>query len=297
MVLKAAYHLGLTGYPLGHSLSPLIHRAAMQSLGLEGDYKLYPIPTDSDRKKRFKLLIDMLRSGQLHGLNVTIPYKIEILELIDRLSPAAEAIGAVNTVFYRDKQIIGDNTDAAGFLADLSTLYPQLAACGGRKNVLVLGSGGAARAVVFALKKMRWQVTVASRSTSRGKLVADRFNRFGKPDPVNVIELTPAFLSAFLQTTAVSLIVNATPVGMAPEIGGSPWPESVLLPEKTVVYDLIYSPAETCFVKTAHLAGREAFTGLGMLVEQAACAFEIWTGLKPSREYVFNELRKEAVLR
>jgi shikimate dehydrogenase len=291
---EGPYHLGLTGWPLDHSLSPRIHRTALRSLGLVGDYALYPIAPDRERKNGLTRLMAKLRSGSLHGLNVTIPYKVEILDHIDMLSPAAEAIGAVNTLLYRAPHILGDNTDAAGLLADLRDLFPRLFASRGDRVALVLGSGGAARAVVFGLRQIGWQVVLASRSVERGQFLASRFNQGGKEEGVSVIELSAQSLTSFTQDHAVTLLVNATPVGMAPEGDRSPWPAGVPLPNQAAVYDLVYSPQETFFVMAARQAGLQAYTGIGMLVEQAARAFEIWTGMQPSRRDLLDQLMEDS---
>ena len=111
------YKLGLIGYPLGHSLSPKIHTAALQASGLEGNYSLFPIPPED--KQALQDLLAQVRAGEIHGLNVTIPHKQNVIEFMDELTPAAQAIGAVNTIYMRGDKLIGDNTDAPGFLADL----------------------------------------------------------------------------------------------------------------------------------------------------------------------------------
>jgi shikimate dehydrogenase len=286
--------LGLTGWPLGHSLSPRIYRAAMRSLGIKGEYNLYPVPTGGEGKAGLVRLFEKLRSGDLRGLNVTIPYKVEILDLIDRLSPAADAIGAANTLYVRDDRVTGDNTDAAGFMSDLHALFPQLFSLEGEKTGLILGSGGAARAAAYGLLQNGWQAVVASRSTGRGRDMADRLMSAGNDGNLRVIRLTAQSLTGFIEQQEVTLIVNATPVGMAPASDRSPWPLEVPFPEKAGIYDLVYSPAETVLVKAARQSGLQAYTGLGMLVEQAACAFEIWTGIKPDQAYLLEELQKEA---
>ena len=133
------YKLGLIGYPLGHSLSPVLHQTALAEAGLSGKYELYPVPPLPEGQQDLEAMLDRLRSGELHGLNVTIPHKQSVLPLVDDLSPSAAAMGAVNTLYMRSGQLIGDNTDAPGFWADLSHLPIQKA-----ETALVLGAGGAA---------------------------------------------------------------------------------------------------------------------------------------------------------
>lgn len=128
--------LGLIGYPLAHSLSPKLHTAALQACGLAGGYALYPVPPDSDSE--LKAALDLVRSAELAGLNVTIPHKQTVIPYLDRLTPAAAAIGAVNTIYLRDGQLVGDNTDAPGFLAALeATLLPKNAKIVNRKSQIV----------------------------------------------------------------------------------------------------------------------------------------------------------------
>ena len=151
-------HLGLIGYPLSHSLSPQLHAAAFQALKLDGEYRLYPVaPNDNQGLAK---LAQRLRLGKLQGLNVTIPHKQAILPLLDKLTPSAQAIGAVNTLYLKGDRLIGHNTDAPGFLSDLHNSFGQPTV---EKNALVLGAGGAARAVVYALLTDGWNVTLAVR--------------------------------------------------------------------------------------------------------------------------------------
>lgn len=264
-------HLGLTGYPLGHSLSPKIHAAALNACNLKGDYSLFPIHPDD--KQGLRDLLARVRSGEITGLNVTIPHKQNVIEFIDELTPNAKAIGAVNTIYLRDEKLVGDNTDAPGFLADLKK-FIENRELGIGKSVLILGAGGSARAVVYALVNDAWNVTIAARRVEQAQELATQFQN------VNVAELN---LQTF-QPSTFQLIVNTTPLGMSPDIDLSPLPENVCLPQHIMVYDLIYNPRETKMVKTARSQGLHATTGLGMLIEQAALAFEIWTGCNPSRE-------------
>src|SRR5512134_3742406 len=139
--------LGLTGYPLGHSLSPRIHEAALSSCGLDGNYSLFPISPDD--KQGLEDLLARVRSGEITGLNVTIPHKQNVIPFLDELTPTAKAIGAVNTIYMRENRLIGDNTDAPGFLSDLKKLVATETRRHRDLNVLVLGAGGSARAVVY----------------------------------------------------------------------------------------------------------------------------------------------------
>jgi len=266
------YKLGLIGYPLGHSLSPKIHAAALKACGLQGDYSLFPISPDD--KQGLHSLLARVRAGELHGLNVTIPHKQNVISLLDELTPTAKAIGAVNTIYMKDEKLIGDNTDTTGFLSDLKRFLTTETRRHGDSNALVLGAGGSARAVVYALLDDGWQVTLASRRLEQAKKLADQFNA------ADALEIN---LQTF-QRSNFQLIVNTTPLGMSPNIETSPLPENTVLSKSTFVYDLVYNPHETKLVKNARAQGLQATTGLGMLIEQAVLAFELWTGHNPPRE-------------
>ncbi len=270
------FQLGLTGYPLGHSLSPKIHKAALDACGLKGDYSLFPVsPDDLDG---LNALLACLRRGELHGLNVTIPHKQAVIPLLDELTPTAEAIGAINTIFTQNGQLIGDNTDAPGFLVDLKRfLTTETQGHGDKKSVLVLGAGGSARAIVYALVSDGWEVMVAARRLEQAEGLARRYAQ-------NVSVLDFLHLSSFILHPSPLCIINTTPLGMSPHTDASPWPAGLPLPQNAAVYDLVYNPRETKLVRMARAAGLPAVTGLGMLVEQAALAFEIWTGHVPPRE-------------
>ena len=275
--------LGLIGYPLGHSLSPVIHNAALKSCGLEGNYSLFPIHPDD--KLGLEDLINRVRSGEIHGLNVTIPHKQNVISFLDELTPTARAIGAVNTIYLHNNKLIGDNTDASGFLSDLKKVLATETLRHGDLAALVLGAGGSARAVVYALSKEGWQVTLVARRIEQAKQLASQF------EGVYAIE----FKFQSFQRSNVQLIVNTTPVGMAPDIDQSPWPEKLAFPASAAIYDLVYNPSETKLVREARYQGLKATTGLGMLIEQAALAFEIWTGCRLSRE-VMSEAVKQTTI-
>jgi len=265
--------LGLIGYPLGHSLSPKIHRAALEACELDGDYSLFPISPED--KKGLGELLSRVRTGEITGLNVTIPHKQSVIEFMDELAPAARSIGAVNTIYMRENKLIGDNTDAAGFLKDLgSFLRGRQSTSDNRKSALVLGAGGSARAVVYALSDDGWDLTLYARRMEQARELARSFD--GE-------SLLIASDLSKIELSNLSLIVNTTPLGMAPNTDQSPWPAGLAFPD-AVIYDLVYNPRETKLVKDACAQGLRARTGLGMLVEQAALAFELWTGCNPPHD-------------
>lgn len=275
IIHHSIFKLGLIGYPLGHSLSPKIHTAALSACGLSGNYSLFPIP--SEDKQALRDLLTRLRSGEIRGLNVTIPHKQNVIEFMDELTPTAQAIGAVNTLYMCEDRLIGDNTDAPGFLSDLKRVNKEKSTQV-NKLALVLGGGGSARAIIYALLNDSWNVTIAARRLEQAKQLALSFPNYQLPI-TNLDDLQPS---------TFNLIVNTTPLGMTPNTETSPLPESAELAKHTFVYDLVYNPRETKLVKTARAQGLNASTGLGMLIEQATLAFEIWTGYNPPREILFD---------
>lgn len=268
------FNLGLIGYPLGHSLSPKIHAAALNACGLQGNYSLFPIPLED--KPALQALLARVRSGDIHGLNVTIPHKQNVIEFMDELTPTAQAIGAVNTIYMRESKLIGDNTDAPGFLSDLKRVIGNRE-LGIGKSAVVLGAGGSSRAVVYALLNDGWNVTIAARRIEQAQQLSKSFSEYD-------LRLSTFDFPLF----TFHLLVNTTPLGMIPNIDTSPLPENTVLSKNTFVYDLVYNPRETKLVHDARAQGLKASTGLGMLIEQAALAFEMWTGHNPPREILFE---------
>ncbi len=271
--------LGLIGFPLGHSLSPRIHRAALQACGLVGKYALFPVPPGD--RDGLQALLERLRRGSLHGLNVTIPHKQTVISFLDELTPAAQAIGAVNTILARAGRLIGDNTDAPGFWRDLKGWLGEVSTNQERstgKTTLVLGAGGSARAVTYALLQAGWQVTVAARRRQQAAALQAAFAGFD----LHLAGFDPLPLGPF------DLIVNTTPLGMMPDVEGCPLPQDYPLSPPTAVYDLVYNPRQTRLIQMATARGVPARGGLGMLIEQAALAFERWTGCAPPRQALWR---------
>ncbi len=275
--------LGLIGYPLSHSLSPRLHAAAFQALGLDGEYQLYPVPPD-DRDSLGEL-VRRVRNGELLGLNITIPHKQTIIPLLDELTPTAQAVGAVNTIYVEGGKLTGHNTDAPGFLSDLHKLVVEMLL---EKSALVMGAGGAARAVVHALLIDGWIVTLAVRRADEEQaaaLIASSKRDSGNGSPRSVL-LEAGELSPLID--GMRLVVNATPLGMFPKVDDCPWPEGLPFPRVATIYDLVYNPRETLLLQRARAAGLCGASGIGMLVEQAALSFACWTGREAPREAMFG---------
>lgn len=265
---------GLMGWPVAHSLSPAMHNAAAAALSLNFAY--IPLPVHPDA---VGWAVAGLAALGFRGANVTVPHKAAVIPYLNRLTPAPTAIGAVNTIVVDGSgpgaQLVGHNTDWSGFLADLDE---QAVALAGRACV-VLGAGGSARAVVYALMQRGARASVFARRHEQALALA--------------ADLRPhARRSAILETGAWTdlhligadfdrpLIINTTPVGMAGD-GRSPWPDNQPLPPDSFVYDLVYHPAQTRLLQQAEVAACGWSNGLGMLLHQASQAFELWTGQTP----------------
>lgn len=283
--------LGLIGFPLTQSLSPRLHSAALQRMGLIGVYNLYPIHPDENGLREISNLIQLIRKKEITGLNVTIPHKQTVMPLLDALTPRAKTIGAVNTIFWENGKACGDNTDAPGFIQDFHRVSGhQAPALDGKfdthqaGHALVLGGGGAARAVVYALWKSGWHVACAARRLEQPYEMIRDFLIDSKVDmpAVNCLEgilLQEDDLQKFLCKSQMKklVLINASSAGMVPYVETSPWPEGLSFPEGAFVYDLVYKPFETRFLRDAREAGLCGSNGLGMLIEQAALALERWT--------------------
>jgi shikimate dehydrogenase len=280
---ETCYHLGLIGYPLGHSLSPQLHRAALAAAGLAGEYCLYPIAPTPEGREEIGCLIDDLRQGRLQGLNVTIPHKQNVLPFVDRQTLMAQAVGALNTLYASTdtdgmQHVTGDNTDVPGFLWDLRRLVGKAVG-----RALVLGAGGSARAVVYALATSGWQVNILARRGEQATQLADEIG-IAAGFQVRLQSGSLDVPTLRYASEDCDLLVNTTPLGMVPNTGSCAWPENLAFPKNAAVYDLIYNPLETRLVQRARQAGKLASSGAGMLVAQAATAFHRWTGLEPPFE-------------
>ncbi len=266
--------VGVMGWPVEHSLSPPMHNAAFAALHLNWCYVPCAVAPE-----QVGAALAGLRALGFAGVNVTVPHKQAVIPHLDSLSDAARAIGAVNTIVVgADGALHGDNTDAAGFLASL-----REAGCDPRgARVLLLGAGGAARAVAYALATAgASQIVLWNRTPARAQAIADDLRPLF-PHVAFVAHPLPDDLGAFNVTS--DLIVNCTSVGMWPHDDASPWPNERPLPGDCLVVDLIYRPQETLFLRQAHAAGARTLNGVGMLVHQGAAAFRLWTGAEPPVE-------------
>lgn len=256
---------GLIGHPLGHSLSPRLHNAALGAAGIDGVYLALPTPPE-----RLAAAVEAMRAWPIGGLNVTVPHKVAVMPLLDEVTPEARRIGAVNTIAREGDRLIGHNTDHLGFRAMLGGLAtPQRA--------VILGSGGSSRAVAFALAQAGTRaITFAVRRPGASREVVAAL-----ADPSVAWDEVPFASAALREALArAGVVVNTTPLGMAPQPEASPLEAVDLaeLPSQAAVLDLVYHPEETRLMRLARARGLEARNGLPMLLAQAAEAFAIWTG-------------------
>jgi shikimate dehydrogenase len=252
------------GWPVKHSRSPVIHRFWLRELGLTGDYVLQPVEPD-DVAGFFR----DLPAGRYVGCNVTVPHKEAAFAAVARREAAAEETGALNTIWVEDGRLVGTNTDPIGFLANLDDEAPGWDAKGG--PAIVLGAGGAARAIVWALLSRGFApVTVVNRTPQRAEAFAVRFGKRVVPAGFDKL---PALLGR------ATLLVNTTTLGMH----GQPPLRVDLSPmaDTAVVNDLVYVPMDTPLLMAARARGLRAVGGLGMLLHQAVTGFEHWFGQRP----------------
>ncbi|MFO7321480.1 MAG: shikimate dehydrogenase [Chloroflexota bacterium] len=265
----ATYRLGVIGWPVEHSLSPAMHNAAFQALGMDNwQYELLPVPPDIVR-----LALREFRNHGYVGVNVTVPLKELVMPHV-RPDERAQAIGAVNTITLRD--LSATNTDVPGFMDDLKANGVDVAG----KRVIVLGAGGAARAAVYGLAQAGAVIAVVNRTPERAEQMVEALK----------VDAMPMTLEAAIRVRP-DLIVNCTSVGMWPNTNASPWPADVPFPEGVTVYDMVYRPERTRFMAQAEAAGGRAIGGLGMLARQGAAAFEIWTGKQAPVDVMLNAAR------
>lgn len=261
-------HIYLFGYPLGHSISPAMQNAALRACSVRGvQYVKNPVPPEQKAE-----IITMLRAADCLGANVTVPHKQAIMPLLDEASDLAREIGAVNTIVKRKNRdgsvtLRGENTDAYGFMQPLRAR--RLSSCGQR--VAILGAGGAAAAVAYAVANAGAdEIILLNRTLARSVELADR-----------LVTRFPQLSIAINDWQALSssqLVVNATSVGMSPHPDASPLPAHATLAPNAVVVDLVYNPPATRFLHEAGQQGAHVLGGLEMLIYQGARAFELWTG-------------------
>ena len=272
---------GVIGDPIEHTMSPVMHNAAFRKLGI--DYLYVPFRV---RKEELGKAVEGMRALNIRGLNITIPHKVAIIPYLDELDPLAEKIGAVNTVVNNDGVLRGYNTDATGFLQALleKGVEPE------GKNMVILGAGGASRAISFILAERGANLVILNRllELDWAEDLARRLSLVFTKE-IKALELTEENLARVLERA--DILINATSVGMTPDADETPVP-SKLLKAGLVVFDIVYNPIKTRLLREAEEASAQTISGLDMLVWQGVLSFEKWTGLKAPVEVMKEEAIK-----
>lgn len=269
----------IIGDPIEHSLSPTIHNAAFQACSMDYVFVAFRVKRESLREA-----MNGMKALGIAGCCVTIPHKVAVMPYLDNIDPLALDIGSVNTIVNNNGLLTGYNTDAPGFLEPLAKREIPLEG----KNAVMLGAGGAARAVSFMLVNEGVKLTVLNRTLERAADLAGRIKKSLKKEVIS-LEMTPDNLER--SVSAADILVNTTSVGMSPDVNKTPVPTD-LLRKGLVVYDIIYNPGETRLLREAKEKGAVALNGEEMLAWQGALAFEKWTGHKAPIDIMLRELRK-----
>jgi shikimate dehydrogenase len=273
----------LVGNPVEHSFSPLIHNAAFKATGLNFVYVAFRV-----EKSRIGEAITGIRALNIRGTSVTIPHKVSALRFLDQLDPLAEKIGSINTIVNDGGILKGYNSDGAGALKAIQGQGVAL----DEKSVLVLGSGGAARAITFTLA-MRTKI---SRLTIAGIVKNELATLAGDLQRASEVPIKTAILAdRFFEqdAPAADVLINCTPVGMYPEVDSSPVPAD-FFQNSMAVFDVVYNPLKTKLLSAAEQAGCTIISGVEMFINQAAVQFQLWTGEK-APEDVMREVVLEHV--
>jgi shikimate dehydrogenase len=287
----AMKRFGVIGHPIAHSLSPLLHNTAFSQLGLECRYDAFDIEPAS-----LATAIHDFKGQGYSGLNVTIPHKEPVVAFMDELSKEAKAVGAVNTISFNGNRIRGDNTDVHGVAASLGVYQSDIRGT----TAVVLGAGGSARGVVYALIELlsAGEVVVVNRNLERAQeLIAD-LKPYAKQAALRAVALSSPEAKRAIEQA--STVINATSAGMHPAVNESPIDDSVQFHSDQIVMDLIYTPLETRFLNLASRSGARTISGLEMFLHQGARSFEIWLGrtmpVSQLRTIILNELNARHTL-
>ncbi|MGB5913200.1 MAG: shikimate dehydrogenase [Promethearchaeia archaeon] len=263
--------LCVIGHPIEHSMSPIMHNAAIQDLGLDYLYIAFDVAPN-----KLKEAIKGLKTLNIKGINVTLPHKENAIKFIDKVDELAQKIGAINTIKNEGGFLIGRNTDVEG--ANKALIDAGCETAG--KNIVVIGAGGATKAVLYSLASDTNKITIINRSEDRAKILVSEMN--SKID-INIESKRYSEIILKEEISNADILINATPVGMFPTIDISPVSKKILHSD-LFVFDLIYNPLETQLIKDSKEIGCQTLSGLDMLVNQGALAFEWWTNRKPNLE-------------
>jgi shikimate dehydrogenase len=283
-----SYKLGVIGNPIEHSLSPKIHSIFAKQVNIQIDYQAYKV-NENDLEPFIK---DFFKSGG-DGLNITVPHKINCLNVADEYSPSVKLIGAANTLSSNkiSNKIYAHTTDGAGFVADVIKKSIPIF----NTNVLILGAGGAAQSIIPMIhEKDPASIVVDNRTQEKIQTVLDRYNLLKSVEPSKGVQLTDLKNFSKHRSLAdnINLVINTTSAGFE---GPFSWNEDIFTTRDTIFYDLSYSKTNslTPFLKWASHYSDQCHNGIGMLINQAALSFELWTGIKPNTDISENEIFNE----
>jgi shikimate dehydrogenase len=276
--------VGVFGYPLQHSLSPFMHNNAFQLANLNFIYTSFEVPVIN-----LKSAVVGVKALGIKGFNVTIPYKEKIIDFIDNLSEESSIIGAVNTVVNENGILHGYNTDTNGIFETLFPLKEYI----DNSEVTIIGSGGSARSAIFTLiRKFKInKINIINRSKDRAATLADYFSAKMNYNSFKIYELFPPEIINPIRDSA--LVINATPVGLYPEIEDSPTEIVNSFHKEQIVFDFVYNPLQTKFLQIAEENGAKTINGLKMFVEQGAKSFELWTNQTMPKAKIYQLIEEK----
>lgn len=274
--------ISVIGHPIKHSLSPLMHNISFEINGLNYIYLPFDVPSQN-----LKAAIRGMVALNIKGINVTLPHKEKIFQFINEMSEEAGVIGAVNTVVNDNGTLFGYNTDVNGVIETLNPYKDEINGA----NVSVIGAGGAARSVIYAL--MRYFKVEQINILNRTEQTADSLKSYFVPkmhfDAIRTYELVPPDVVGILSNS--KLVINTTPLGMAPDTDDAATTIAESFNKDQIVFDLIYNPLKTKFLAVAESQGARIVNGLRMFVEQGARSFELWTGEKMPVDKIYKTLQ------
>lgn len=279
MITGKTQNLGVIGWPIAHSLSPVIQNAAIEAAGVDYNYTALPVAPEN-----LPAAVEGMKALNYRGWNVTIPHKSAIMPLLDEVDEAARIIGAVNTVVNDEGRLTGHNTDCLGFMGALKNRNIDMT----DRTAVLLGAGGAARAVIWGLLQAGTaEVVLGVRNPAKAQPLAEEFAAYGK---VTVCSWDAEEFAVKLGDC--SLLVNTTPLGMTPKVEECPPVDWSKVNPSAFVYDIIYTPAETRFLREAKAHGHDVVNGEEMLAGQGAEALAMWTGCQPNLTVMQQALRQ-----
>jgi len=269
--------MGIIGGNISKTLSPYLHNSLIKHYLLNDCYLPFQITL-----KQLSLAVEGIRALNIRGVNVTVPYKEKSMEFMDKVDDAAMRIGAINTIVNNHELLYGYNTDYTGFKRSL--LEGTETKIQG-KNAVVLGAGGAARAILYALcQEGIKEILIFNRTLDKAEIIKREYHSYFPESLIQIFSLKDKCLQDKIAGT--DFLINTTPLGSYPDVDLNPLPEDIVINQNLIAYDLIYYPTKTSFLRQAEKVGAIIKNGAEMLVYQAVESFYLWTGIRPEKEIV-----------